>query len=598
MSKRFIQQQQARIAELEAQNQRLFEKVQQLMGPASRGTRHGAEELEHELRRQVAMRRAVEEVAVVATGQLQNTLGHLARHEPQLAGELLTGFLDRMNRVKVGVDGVKLASFGQMSLPLFTESSQLEATDEEASCDQEPTTEATATASASDTDVASPASATDPESFGTSSTETQREKLNKNRNAGGGRRARDLPAYDWHAELDPADQVCAECGGDVQDVPSLARASTMIGCLPMEIVKVSVTLHTYRCTQCGHLETATPPPRASAKGMCSLEFGAWCAAEKYDFHMPLHRTERRLDMLNAQLSAQNQFDMLASMAEDLTTTRQGILDEIIRTSAVIHIDQTPWKNLQPGASRDFQLWCVSTPKLAWYGIEHSKGRIVFDRLLASYTGVIVADAATTHLSAFKDESQRWRLALCWAHLLRRFRDIGPLVHQAAHAVELIHGIFAAEKKRPPDTDRTSLTRLVDAFFAWLRTLLVIPRTSLASAVGYALNHEKFFRTFLTDPAIPLTNNAAERDIRPAVVGRNNHGGSRSSRGVVTAATFYTMCASARRHRVKPADYIHVSVLRARENAENITLPWDVAEYPHLLPAAYAIADNAVRVRQS
>jgi hypothetical protein len=267
----------------------------------------------------------------------------------------------------------------------------------------------------------------------------------------------------------------------------------------MEIVKVSVTLHTCCCTEYGHLETATPPPRASAKGMCSLEFGAWCSAEKYDFHMPLHRTERRFDMLDAQLSAQNQFDTIASMAGELTTTRQGILDEIIRTSAVIRIDQTPWKNLQPGASRDFQLWCVSTSKLAWYGIEHSKGRIVFDRLLASYTGVIVADAATTHLSAFNDEAQRWVLALCWAHLLRRFRDIGPLVHQAVRAVELIQSIFDAEKKRPPDTDRTPLIPLVDAFFDWLRTLLVIPRTSFAAAVGYALGHEKFFR-------LPVTHN--------------------------------------------------------------------------------------------
>lgn len=598
MSKRFIQQQQARIAELEAQNQRLSEKVQQLMAPPHRAAFHVAPELEQNLRRQVAMRKAAEEVAMVATEALQNSLGHLAKHDPQLAGELLNGFVDRMNQVKVNVHGVKLAPFGQMSLPLFSESEPLEAADDPAHPPQELATEAATVSAANDADGEPPAAATGSESFGTPSTPKQREKLDNNRNAGGRRRDRDLPAYDWHAELDPADQVCAECGGNVQDVASLARTSTMIGCLPMEIVKVAVTLHTYRCMQCGHLETASPPPRASVKGMCSLELGAWCAAEKYDFHMPLHRTERRLDLLDSRLSAQNQFDMIASMAAELKKTRQGILDEILRTSPVIHIDQTPWKNLQPGASRDFQLWCVSTPKLAWYGIEHSKGRIVFDRLLASYAGVIVADAASTHLSAFKDHAQRWRLALCWAHLLRRFRDIGPLVPQASRTVELIHEIFAAEKRRPPDADRSSVVPLVEAFFEWLRSLVVLPRTSLESAVGYALGHEQFFRTFLTDTAIPMTNNAAERDIRPVVVGRNNHGGSRSPAGVMTAETFYTMCTSARRNGVKPADYIHVSILRARENAERITLPWDVVEYPHLLPATYSIARNALRVRQS
>ena len=38
---------------------------------------------------------------------------------------------------------------------------------------------------------------------------------------------------------------------------------------------------------------------------------------------------------------------------------------------------------------------------------------------------------------------------------------------------------------------------------------------------YCLNQEKFLRVFLTNPEVPMDNNAAERAIRPFCVGKKN-----------------------------------------------------------------------------
>lgn len=386
MSQRFIEELKARVAQLEVQNQRMAEKVAQLHARPVVDVSGEIDALQKELRRQHALRTAAEQVTMTAIRELQNSLAHLSEFDASLAQRLMTEGIARLRAVHANPNNVLLTSSDQLTLDFFdlepTTDTQVRTGPGQPS---EHRTEAEsnflpATAPGESSSSSEPAAETtdkpDPESLGSPATPSQLEKLATSRNSGGKRKPRNVPAYDWDVRLDAADQVCVDCGSAMQAVPSLARTSEMIGCLPMEIVKVSVVLHTYRCSGCAHLESACPPPRASAKGLCSLEVGAWCATEKYDMHMPLYRTERRLSMLNAKLSAQNQFDMIASMANELQPTYQGILNEIIRTSKVIHIDQTPWTNLQPGSARDYQLWCISTPTLAWYSIETSDRKSV------------------------------------------------------------------------------------------------------------------------------------------------------------------------------------------------------------------------------
>ena len=50
----------------------------------------------------------------------------------------------------------------------------------------------------------------------------------------------------------------------------------------------------------------------------------------------------------------------------------------------------------------------------------------------------------------------------------------------------------------------------------------VSRTSeTGKALTYCLNQEKYLRVFLTNPEVPMDNNAAERAIRPFCVGKKN-----------------------------------------------------------------------------
>jgi hypothetical protein len=65
--------------------------------------------------------------------------------------------------------------------------------------------------------------------------------------------------------------------------------------------------------------------------------------------------------------------------------------------------------------------------------------------------------------------------------------------------------------------------------------------------------------FVADPRVPITSNAADRALRPPVLGRKNYLGSRSDRGMKAAGILYTVIATAQQNGLDPAKYMKAAV---------------------------------------
>lgn len=59
-------------------------------------------------------------------------------------------------------------------------------------------------------------------------------------------------------------------------------------------------------------------------------------------------------------------------------------------------------------------------------------------------------------------------------------------------------------------------------------------------------------TFVRDPQVPATNNAAERSLRPLVIAKKISGGTRSPAGSTTQMVLYSLAATARLQGQEPA----------------------------------------------
>jgi len=65
-------------------------------------------------------------------------------------------------------------------------------------------------------------------------------------------------------------------------------------------------------------------------------------------------------------------------------------------------------------------------------------------------------------------------------------------------------------------------QLTEELFAWVaqQTDKTLPQSLLGKALTYVQNQKKYLLSFLEDGRIGLSNNRAERSIRPFVIGRN------------------------------------------------------------------------------
>lgn len=95
-----------------------------------------------------------------------------------------------------------------------------------------------------------------------------------------------------------------------------------------------------------------------------------------------------------------------------------------------------------------------------------------------------------------------------------------------------------------------------------------------NALSYAINQKSTLITFLENPKLELTNNRAERSIKPFVIGRKNWLFCNIPGGASSSAIVYSIIETAKENNLKPYDYLLwlFEKIRSGEDVETL-LPW-------------------------
>ena len=135
---------------------------------------------------------------------------------------------------------------------------------------------------------------------------------------------------------------------------------------------------------------------------------------------------------------------------------------------------------------------------------------------------------------------------------------------ALEALERIAALFAIEsciRGRPPDqrvAAREEHARpLLGQLKAFLDTSLnrVSGKSALAQAIRYALSRWQALTRYVTDGRLEMSNNAAERAMKPPVLGRKNYLFCGSDAGGQRAACIYTVIETAKMCGINPQAYL-------------------------------------------
>lgn len=343
--------------------------------------------------------------------------------------------------------------------------------------------------------------------------------------------------------------ACPDCGAPLAG-GSVKRTREVIDLPPPRIV---VTAHVYlerRCPDCG--KRCVPPPELGAvvtgQGRLGHGLTGLLAILREDARLPVAMIQRLLTTLTglhlsvgAVVAASQR--LAARAAPEIATIQAAI-----RAGPVVHLDETGWRE----AGCNGYVWTASTPthRLFRHG---TRQKAMVDRLLGeAFAGVVVSDFYAAYTT---DERTH---QFCWAHLLR---DIHELTQQHPQDPVLrgwadgVAAIFHRAQAGMPGTPRAQwgLRRQCQAelrqrCLPWQD--VDVPHRRLCARM---LKHLPELFTFVTEPGVPPTNNAAERSLRPLVIARKISGGTRSPLGTRTRMTLASLFGTWRAQGINPFD---------------------------------------------
>jgi transposase len=356
-------------------------------------------------------------------------------------------------------------------------------------------------------------------------------------------------------------EACPACGSALSGAMSTGYGARQVFDLP-EPLPLAVTehrAHTCRCGHCGRLTRADFPDGVTAP----VPYGPRIAAVVVDLlHYQLLPEDRLAEAMADLFGVRLVAATIARMSRTCAGRAQGFVDTVcalVKAAAVKHLDETGFRT----GGRTQWLHIACTVWLSFYRISPRRGS-----LLADVMGIVVHDHWKPYYTM-----EGVRHALCNAHHLRELqalvdiekeewaRTMQRLLRRACHATHLARDRGVPLEPRLVDQFRRRYDIIVTEGLAFHQDQppLATPPTNGGRKrrgrpprrTGHNLllrlsTHKDEVLRFLDDPAVPFTNNQAERDGRMMKVRQKISGGFRSQEGARDFAVIRSLISTTRK----------------------------------------------------
>ena len=356
-----------------------------------------------------------------------------------------------------------------------------------------------------------------------------------------------------------------------------------------------------------HMVKADHPKALLHGSLVSPSLGAAIINGKYVNAVPLYRLEQEFQRYGLQITRQNMANWCIRLAEEYLSILYDYLHKELYFYHVIQADETPVLVNHDGRKAGSKSWMwvyrsghlYQKRQIVLYEYQQTRNASHPREFLKGYDGICVTDGYQVYHTLEK-ELEELTIAGCWVHCRRRFDEALKLVPKSCQKesnafllMKQIQAIYREEGKlKDLSSDerlkqrQTVIKPLVDAFFAYLKTINVSKKDKFGDAVGYALNQEKYLRVFLTDGDVPIDNNASERAIRGFCIGKKNWQMIDTIHGAKSSAIIYSIVETAKANNLKPFDYVQhlLEEIPKHMNDKDCSFLEDLLPWSEKLPA--------------
>ena len=92
-------------------------------------------------------------------------------------------------------------------------------------------------------------------------------------------------------------------------------------------------------------------------------------------------------------------------------------------------------------------------------------------------------------------------------------------------------------------------------FAWANTRTAVPKSALGKAFTYLKEQWPYLANYLNDGRLEISNNWAERSIRPFVIDRKNFLFANTPKGAAGSAILFSLIQTAIENNLEPYTYL-------------------------------------------
>ncbi len=366
---------------------------------------------------------------------------------------------------------------------------------------------------------------------------------------------------------EPASCTCEHCG----EALCLLREEVTEQ-LDVEPARFFVHRHIrpqYSCRTCETVSAAPAPASIIAGGLAAPGLLSWVLVSKFQDHLPLYRIEQIEARSGVTLARSTLADWVGRTGFALQPLADR-LAELLRQRSVLHADETPVQQLDPGKGKTKRayLWAYRSnalddgPPLAVFDYCSGRSGAHARAFLDDWHGDLVVDDYGGYKALF---GQRIREVGCWAHARRKFFDLHSATQNATagEALRRIGELYAVEAQARDVSHQTrQLLRqqaqtLLSHFKQWLddTRLHTADGGALAKAIDYSLRRWPFLRRYADTGNLPIDNNPVENIIRPVAIGKKNWLFTGSERAGQRAAAIQSLLATARLNGIEPLAWL-------------------------------------------
>ena len=369
---------------------------------------------------------------------------------------------------------------------------------------------------------------------------------------------------------------------------------------PIKFIKTVYHINTY--TDGSIMYPGKTPPALLLNSSYSPSFAAGLLQMRYIYSMPVERITKYF--------ADNGFTLRKATANKLIARSADVLEnfykaicQVVLQQDYVSADETYHKVLlaktkptDKGSKKGY-LWDVSAPKLGLVFFVYedgSRSEQVILNVFSDYKGTIQSDAYAPYRKLESDAYPDIMRIACLQHVKRDFVDCGKEDKDAQEVVDILNRFYREDKKHKvgvngwtvedhlayrqsyaPDILQDLLEKLEE--ISSRKDLL--PKSTLAQAVGYALNEYNAICDIFKRGDTALDNNYIERIQRYISLSRRNSMFFGSHEGASRAAILYSIAISCRLNGINLFEYICDVIEKTAEWQPNTPLE----KYRDLLP---------------